>query len=73
MAYARRFAPPMKSHHNLFNPSIRHGDSFVLSEMLYPRLEEDVWTFAMELRGERPVEVFELKDPVRIIVDIRTK
>jgi hypothetical protein len=40
--------------------------------VLYPRVEENLWTFAMELRSGNPVEVFELSDPVRIIVDIRT-
>ncbi len=40
--------------------------------VLYPRVEENLWTFAMELRSGNPVEVFELADPVRIIVDIRT-
>jgi hypothetical protein len=40
--------------------------------VLYPRVEENLWTFALELRAGNPVEVFELSDPVRIIVDIRT-
>ncbi len=39
---------------------------------LYPKLEEDSWTFALNLATDRPVEVFELKEPVRIIVDVRT-
>jgi hypothetical protein len=38
---------------------------------LYPKLEEDSWTFALNLASDRPVEVFELKEPVRIIVDVR--
>ena len=39
---------------------------------LYPRVEENLWTFSLELKNKNPVEVFELADPVRIIVDIRT-
>jgi hypothetical protein len=39
---------------------------------LYPRVEENLWTFSLELRSGSPVEVFELSNPVRIIVDIRT-
>lgn len=40
---------------------------------LYPRLEEHVWTFAMDMKKQRPVEVFELSNPVRIILDVKTK
>jgi hypothetical protein len=40
--------------------------------VLYPRVEEGLWTFALELKGSTPVEVFELSDPVRIIMDLRT-
>jgi hypothetical protein len=39
---------------------------------LYPRVEENLWTFSLELKAGSPVEVFELSDPVRIIVDVRT-
>jgi hypothetical protein len=39
---------------------------------LYPRVEEGLWTFSLELKSGSPVEVFELSDPVRIIMDIRT-
>lgn len=38
---------------------------------LFPRLNEDSWTFAMGLKPGKSVEVFELSSPVRIIVDIR--
>lgn len=37
---------------------------------LLPPLEDDVWTFVLELKSDSPVEVFELSNPVRIIVDI---
>jgi hypothetical protein len=38
---------------------------------LYPKVERDSWTFALEMKSGQAVEVFELADPVRIIVDIR--
>lgn len=38
---------------------------------LFPPLEQDRWSFEIKLKSEAPVEVFELSDPVRIIVDIR--
>jgi hypothetical protein len=38
---------------------------------LLPRLEDDTWTFALELKPGHPVEVFELANPVRVIVDVR--
>ncbi len=39
--------------------------------VLLPRVEEDSWTFALELKGGKPVEVFELSNPVRLIMDIK--
>lgn len=52
--------------------------SFKKSELirkveLYPLLEKDRWTFSIELSGKpggRGVEVFELSNPVRVILDI---
>ncbi len=39
---------------------------------LLPRLEEEMWTFVVGLKtGGESVQVFELSNPVRIIVDIR--
>jgi hypothetical protein len=38
---------------------------------LFPKVEKDSWTFALEMKSGQAVEVFELSDPVRIIVDIR--
>ncbi len=38
---------------------------------LFPLLEEQSWTFAVSLREGHEVEVFELKNPVRVIVDIK--
>lgn len=43
----------------------------VESVELLPRLEEDKWTFVINLKQAQPVEIFELKDPVRLILDIR--
>lgn len=39
---------------------------------LLPRVEEDRWTFVMELKPGYPIEVFELTQPARIIMDVRT-
>ena len=39
---------------------------------LFPKLEDESWTFSLSLATNHPVEVFELKEPVRIIVDVRT-
>lgn len=46
--------------------------SLVQNVVLLPRLEEDVWTFVLELRQGTPVEVFELGNPVRLVVDMKT-
>jgi hypothetical protein len=48
------------------SPSVKKID-------LYPKLEADSWTFALELKSARPVEVFDLANPVRIILDIRSQ
>jgi hypothetical protein len=47
--------------------------SVVKGVSLLPPLDPDVWTFVAELKGVHPVEVFELSNPVRIIVDIKIK
>ena len=39
---------------------------------LFPRLEDERWMFAINLKSGRPIEVFELSNPVRIIVDIKS-
>jgi hypothetical protein len=38
---------------------------------LLPRIEENTWSFVFQLRGDNPVEVFELSNPVRIIMDVK--
>lgn len=40
---------------------------------LFPRLEDNSWTFALDLKADAGVEVFELTNPVRVIVDIQKK
>jgi hypothetical protein len=39
---------------------------------LYPKLESDTWTFVLDLKSPQKIEVFELSDPVRIIVDLES-
>lgn len=46
--------------------------SAIESIQLLPRVEADQWTFVMELKNGQAAEVFELGNPVRVIVDIRT-
>lgn len=38
---------------------------------LLPKLLDDSWTFVLELKKGRAIEVFELGTPVRIILDIK--
>jgi len=47
--------------------------SIVESVTLLPRLEDESWTCAFDLKANATVEVFELANPVRIIVDIKQK
>jgi hypothetical protein len=39
---------------------------------LLPRFEEDSWTFSAVVKPGRTLEVFELANPVRIIMDVRS-
>lgn len=41
--------------------------------ILLPKLEDDVWTFVIELKKGAPVEIFELSSPVRLILDLKTQ
>ena len=64
------------------NPELRFDASKVLGAFkkskaiskveLLPKVEEQVWTFALNLKKEVRVEVFELGAPTRIILDIRS-
>lgn len=38
---------------------------------LLPRLEDDSWTTSFELKSDSSVEVFELSQPTRIIIDVK--
>lgn len=38
-----------------------------------PALEKDRYTFALELKKEVPVEIFELSGPARLILDLKSK
>lgn len=40
---------------------------------LLPKVEPELWTFAIHLEKGNAVEVFELSTPVRIIVDLRQR
>ncbi len=40
---------------------------------LLPKLEDEVWTFSLPLKSAVNVEVFELTQPVRIIIDLSKK
>jgi hypothetical protein len=39
---------------------------------LFPKMEKENWTFVFEMKPGHSVEVFELSNPARIIVDIKT-
>lgn len=41
--------------------------------ILLPLVEKETWNFVAELKSEYPVEVFELSNPVRVIIDIKLK
>ncbi|OFZ54584.1 MAG: hypothetical protein A2428_00750 [Bdellovibrionales bacterium RIFOXYC1_FULL_54_43] len=46
--------------------------SVVERVQLFPVLDEGTWTFVFELKSGTPVEIFELSNPVRIIMDVKT-
>jgi hypothetical protein len=45
----------------------------VQSVEFLPAVHSDSWTFVLNLKAGRPVEVFDLNQPARIITDIRLK
>ena len=45
----------------------------VSSVDLLPKLEDQSWTFAVSFKKVRPIEVFELGSPTRVIIDLKTK
>lgn len=44
----------------------------IKSVQLLPRLEDDSWTFVLETKSGNAVEVFELAQPSRVILDVQT-
>lgn len=38
---------------------------------LLPKLEKESWTFSLNLKQDASIEVFELKNPVRVILDLK--
>jgi hypothetical protein len=64
-------------------PRLEFNSKKVFSEMkksgviqsldLLPPMDGDSWTFVANLKSKRPVEVFELTHPVRLILDIKVK
>jgi len=47
--------------------------SVIQSLELLPPMDANSWTFVANLKAKHPVEVFELVNPVRVIVDIKNK
>jgi len=45
--------------------------SWISSIDLLPQLEPEFWSFVLNLKSDTNVEVFELKEPVRIILDVK--
>ncbi|MEK7691149.1 MAG: hypothetical protein AAB425_09025 [Bdellovibrionota bacterium] len=58
-----------------FPPSRIHAafkkSALVNNVELLPKIEDDLWTFVLNLREGKSVEVFELTNPARVIVDIQ--
>ena len=50
-----------------------HKSGLIQTVQLLPVLEKDRWNFILELRKRRPVEIFELSNPVRLIVDLKAQ
>ena len=51
--------------------SLFKSSSTISSIEMLPKIEQDSWTFALQIKPGESVEVFELSDPVRIIIDTR--
>jgi len=60
-----------------FDPKIvqaRLKKSYLIDKVdLLPKLEPEIWNFVIHLKSGHAVEIFELKSPVRIVMDIRRK
>lgn len=53
--------------------AIFHQSQLLGGIQILPKVEDEVWTFALPLKSESTIEVFELGQPARIIVDIARK
>lgn len=53
--------------HTLFRKS-----PLVSKVELFPRVDDESWSFALHLKSAVPVEVFELRSPNRVILDLKT-
>lgn len=49
--------------------SFKRSD-LVKTVQLFPVLDDDRWTFSLDMKRNAAVEIFELSNPVRIIVDL---
>lgn len=60
-----------------FDPSgaakIGKKSNSIQSVSLFPMLETDRWSFSLNLNKSKPVEVFELSSPTRIIIDLKNE
>ena len=64
------------------NPKLSFNSKQVLTQLkksplvasvdLLPRLDDQSWTFAVSFKKVRPIEVFELGTPTRVIIDLKT-
>jgi hypothetical protein len=63
--------PKLAFNSKKINASFKKSKVFKGIDLL-PTVEDDSWTFSIEMRSLRPVEVFELGDPARVIIDVKT-
>jgi hypothetical protein len=46
---------------------------YIQKVILLPKVEENLWTVSFELKSSAPMEIFELTQPTRLIVDMKRK
>lgn len=56
---------------DLFLESVQKKSKTIQAASLFPVLEKDRWSASFELKKVSKVEVFELKNPTRIVIDIQ--
>ena len=49
------------------------SNAVIQSLSLFPKIEKENWTFVFDMKPGHSVEVFELSNPARVILDIKTK